>query len=338
MGTGSALTSFLQLPGGGWYDNYRSRKSPQGIRPITKSGIFWGTDAELEELLFAWRALLGTRAKLTIELDTGHKLWQWARLQNIDTPRTRDNKGGWLPFTFTWITASQNWRGLHHDSDMWKWGDGRWKFGDGSVAFGIGGETHVLSAANPVISVYHAGSIDAPNILLRLDLTGAWQALTISNETTAQTIAINRTVTDSSPWLEIDAGAHSMYVANQAVAENYVAYRYQNTLNVRTTGSHGLDSTMSVRLSRIGPYGGTYYPVTSTDYENFTLQLSPYNTDYGHVYGGLVQGLTDLYARASLSDLSRWFVLAPGYNQVRLTFVPFPTSAVLGISYDDHYG
>jgi hypothetical protein len=34
IGTGAALTSFLQLPGGGYYDNYRDRISPQGIRPL----------------------------------------------------------------------------------------------------------------------------------------------------------------------------------------------------------------------------------------------------------------------------------------------------------------
>ena len=110
LGTGGALTSFLQLPGGGYYDNYQSHISPQGIRPISKSGIFLGTPQELREQLDAWRAMLGRRAKLAVLFDDGALRWQWARLQDVSTPRGVEVKHGWMPFAFTWITAAQNWR------------------------------------------------------------------------------------------------------------------------------------------------------------------------------------------------------------------------------------
>src|SRR4051812_21328875 len=91
LGTGSAQTSFLPLPGGGFYNNYQDKISPQGIRPISASRLLIGSAASLRAQVQAWRGQLGRRVRLVVEWDDGETMWQWARLQNVDTPRGIEN-------------------------------------------------------------------------------------------------------------------------------------------------------------------------------------------------------------------------------------------------------
>ncbi|HTC79097.1 MAG TPA: hypothetical protein VK657_10800, partial [Terriglobales bacterium] len=192
LGTGAAATSFLALPGGGFYDNYQDKISPQGIRPISASRLLVGTAAQLRAQVQAWRGQLGRRVRLTVEWDDGQLMWQWARLQNVDTPRGIENKGGWCPLGLTWISAAQNWRGIVRAEVAWRWGDGSWRFGDGSSAYGISGPSFPLTSADQTVTVRHGGSIDAPNVTLRFDITGSWQNLTVINRTTGQQMFIVR--------------------------------------------------------------------------------------------------------------------------------------------------
>lgn len=345
LGTGAALTSFLQLPGGGYYDNYQDKKSPQGIRPISKSGIFIGTDSELRTQLDAWRAMMGRRERLTIEYDDGALRWQWARLQDVSTPRTKDDKKGWLPFTFTWITAAQNWRGT--TASDWTWGDGSWAFGDGSAEFGVGSYTYPLTGSG-VVSVYHGGSIYASNVVLRLDVPAAWEDVTIVNETTGQTIAIDRASATARPWIEIDSGARTIYLARKAPVPVDLIWRVGNFVHVRTADVHGLTTTVVTsgivagdpfRLEGVGDYDGTYYPAwtegTSQFYFVVPGDFEPYETRSG----GSMTGLFNLYGLATISDRKRWFSLAPGYNTLRVEFSgTIPAAATLTVEFTDHHG
>jgi hypothetical protein len=337
LGTGNALTSFLQLPGGGWYDNYRERKSPQGIRPISKSGLFWGTNDELDDLLMDWRALIGVRAKLTAEMDNGRLMWQWARLQNVDTPRPSNAKGGWLPFTFTWITAAQNWRGVVFGAEDWTWGDGTWVWNDGTAEFDVGAYTFTLADSDETITLTHGGTIDAPNVTLRFAIVGAWQDCTIVNETTGQQIVVDRATTDNAPLIEINAGARSVYTGRYAVAVTTMM-RSLNTLQITTSSAHGLTTGDSVRISGTDAYDGDYYPVTTEDTDDFYVPLDPEFEGYGTETTGTIQGLVDAYNVTTFTDKSRWLVLKPGANTLRITWSPFPTSVSLTVEFVSHYG
>jgi hypothetical protein len=63
MGTGAALTSFQQLPNG-FFDNYGTADSPQGIRPIVARGrILHDTAAEMRTTLDALRQKIGKRGQ-----------------------------------------------------------------------------------------------------------------------------------------------------------------------------------------------------------------------------------------------------------------------------------
>lgn len=345
LGTGNALTSFKPLPGGGFYDNYRAGKSPQGIRPLSKSGIFWGTDQELFDDLQAWRALLGVRERAVIEFDNGSLLWQWARLQNIATPRTADNKGGWLPVTFTWITAAQNWRQFIHADDFWTFGDDEWTWGDAAAAFGVGVEEFVLADADETVTVTHNGTIDAPNVLVRLEMTGEWGDVTVINETTGQYIKIDRSpefgiaTIDQTPWIEIDASAKRIQAARTIEATIQPAYHDFNPNRIRVfpTGIHGVTTGDTLRLKNAGVYSGDYPgAVSSGDYEVYVPVAGDFE-GYGTQYGGTLQGMYDIYDLAIISDKKRWLVLAPGDNSIRVIWSQFPASATLKVSFDDHY-
>lgn len=337
MGTGAALTAFLQLPGGGYYDNYRHRKSPQGVRPISKSGLFFGTAAELRAELLAWRAKIGVRGRLTVEFDDGLALWQWARLQDVDAPRPAAAKAHWTPVTFTWITAAQNWRSFVHEEGIWTWGDDSWTWGDGSAAFGVGVESFSLTTNTQTVTVTHDGTIDAPNVALRFAIPAAWQEIFITNETTAQYINITRPTLTHEPLLEIDAGARRMVMG---AAEINIAdiSRSGNTVRIHSASAHGMVQDDSVRIANTGLYDADFYPVYYEGANQFAVLMRPDDPSYGTGLGGTTQKLTDLYAYAILSDLNRWLVLAPGENDITVTWSPFPGTTTMTVSFDDHYG
>lgn len=340
MGTGAALTSFLQLPGGGYYDNYRDRTSPQGIRPINKTGVLWGTDAELRAQVDSWRAKLGKRGRLTVEFDDGSMRWQWARLQDVSTPRSYDNRGGWCPIALTWITAAQNWRGYVYDAPSWEWGDESWFFGDGSTGFGVGATTYTVTTSGTLCTVTHNGAIDAGNVTLRFEMTGSWDDLTVINRATGQRIYLNRSAAAATPWLEINAGARSIYSGAAAVNLSSIS-RTANTATCTTASGHGMTvagDPYTVRIEDTELYDGDYYPAYRNGSDTlFYVALSPFLTSYGTSITGSVRVLTDLYSLTDFSDRARWLVLAPGDNVLEVTWNTAPTSASMTVEFVDHY-
>jgi len=353
IGTGGALTSFLQLPGGGYYDNYQSSISPQGIRPISKSGVFLGTPTELRQQLDAWRAMLGHRAKLSVLFDDGALRWQWARLQDVSTPRGVEVKRGWLPFALTWITAAQNWRGAVNEE--WTWGDGTWDFGDGSAYYGVGKQVFSLTGSAATFTVNHGGSIDASNVKLRFDIMEAWQDLKIINQTTGQTIDIDRGSAIARPWVEIDSGARTVYLAQTTARTITAIYREMNRVWVITSLPHGLDTHayydliggQAFRIEGSGAYNGTYFPAITSYADLIPVTANKFYfivpgdfPAYGGVSGGKMTGLYDIYDLVNVSDRKRWLVLAPGNNQINIAFTPIPSSpfhVTMTVEFTDHH-
>lgn len=337
MGTGNALTSFLPLPGGGYYDNYRDLRSPQGIRPITVRSSFVGTQTLLREQIQSWRALLGERRRLTVEYDDGLLVWQWARLQNVEVERGPTAIVSSIPVVLTWITAAQNWRGVVYGEPEWTWGDDSWVFGDGSAAMGVGAVTFDLASADETVTVTQEGDIDAPNVTLRFDISGTWQDLTVINETTGQQIIIERDAPAATPGVEIDASARSIYLLGSEVAISSIS-RDRDGLEVDTVVAHGLVTGDTVRIAETDVYDGDYYYIGSTPPSNFSYTGIPANPrSYGTVGSGIVRKLTDAYGVTTFTDKANWLVLAPGDNILRIVWSTFPTSASLTVEFVDHY-
>lgn len=338
-GTGRALSSFLQLPGGGWYNNYRGKKAPKGIRPPTKQGVFKGTHQEIQDQIDAWDALVGEFKKLTVRWYTGRLLWQWAELTDFHRPTTSEMKGGWAKYTLTWITAAQNWRRVVYGDLDWVVGDGTFLISDGTAEIGTGAMSYNLTSANQTINVNHGGTINAPNVTLRFAIPDTWQDLQISNETTGQQIDIDRAASDAAPLLEIDAGARSMYVGSAPVAID-VVYRNHNRINVSTVSAHGISDGDTFRVEGTGEYDGDYYPADAAGATNVLASLDPELSGFGEIATGTVRKLTDLYSVATISDINRWLVLAPGNNVLRFRWAPFPASSpvALTVEFVEHYG
>lgn len=335
MGTGNALSSYLQLPGGGWYNNYRGRKTPQGIRPITKQGRLYGTNAENAEKVATFRSLLGVEDRLTIRWYTGALWWQLATLINVDAPTTSQMKGGWIDYTLSWVSAAQNWRGVVYDEEDWTWGDESWLFGDGTAEMGVGAQDFDLADADETITVSHGGNIDAPNVTLRFAFTGTWQDVTVINQTTGQQIILERGAGDTTPGLEINAGAQSIY--RLGTPRTATLSRSLNTLNITTGSAHGLTAGRPIRISDSDEYSGDYYPSTVPTTTTASVPLPPSHTGYGADTGTLT-GLTDLFGNVTFSDISRWMVMAPGDNVLRVMLDPMPTTATLTAEFVNHYG
>src|SRR5690606_32717182 len=157
-------------------------------------------------------------------------------------------------------------------------------------------------------------------------ILGIWKDLTIVNTTTGQQIYIERDTPDATPWLEINAGARSIYYG--AKAKNILlAVRSRNTLTVTTTAAHGLSDGESVRLAGTSKYDGDYYPVTVTSTTQFTVELPSRHAGYGTALTGTVQQMVDLYNLTTFSDRERWLVLAPGQNDLVVTWNDPPVNA-----------
>lgn len=331
------MTAFLSLPGGGFYDNFGTRKSQQSIQTIRKGGVLLGDAASLHTQLQAWRAKVGKRGRLTATWDDGSLRWKWARLQDVSAPRATEAKGGWLPFDLTWVAASGGWRGPLLGSAPWVWGDGTWVFGDGTAAFGSSGAySWVWPSLNSAISTIYNGDIQTDYMVLRLLMTGSWTDVTIINQMTGQQIIVDRSSSGTEPWVEINTGARTIYAAGTAKTISS-ALRSRNVVTVTTSSAHGLVTGDSVRISGTGRYDGDYYPAVETSTTVFDVPLPADNPAYGTVTTGTAEELTSIYALTTFTDRSRWFSLIPGDNQIRIIWAPFPTTATFEVEYYAQY-
>jgi len=210
IGTGSALTNFTQLAGGGFFDNYGSSVSPRAIQSITKTGFIWGdTAADTRDTLDNWRAKIGVRGKLTVQYDDSTERWQYARLTDVSTPRRGSDKGNWLVVNFTWMTADQKWFGTAHPVQGWTWGDGSWTFGDGTATFGEEFEEFTFDANPDSFSLSNGGNVDATDLVISLRPNEAVSSLTISNSANGASMTFSDTITAGTELI-INVGAMSI--------------------------------------------------------------------------------------------------------------------------------
>lgn len=316
MGTGQALTSFAQLPGGGFFDNFGRRKSPQGIRPITKTGIMLALDAaDARARLDSLRAKIGVRGKLSLLFDDGSMRWQWARLQNVSTPRRMNDKGPHFAFEMTWISAAQHWFGVVFPAD-WTWGDGSWTFGDGTAEFGT--STYTGTVDDPP-TITHNGNIDAVNVTITVTFSGNdYAGFFVTN---GAATAGNRieyldedTAVADGDVLVLDCGARTARLhqksAPYALSNIYGLGDY---IDVTTSTAHSMAVGDAFGIAGTQNFDGVYTvaQVLSTSWVRAAIDvgMSGDSEETGSLYK-----IIDKYNYLTLYDRSRWFVLAPGVN------------------------
>lgn len=339
MGTGSAQSDFRQLPGGGFYRMRRTRKSPQGIRPVTDAGVLKGTNAEdLRKQIDAWRSKIGVYGKLTVRFHDGSLRWQWAELQDVDIPDTPNGMGDrYAPIGLTWQTAAQHWNGIVY-GPSWTWGDGSWVFGDGTTNFGQNELSWtVTNVTNYGFSLTHAGNINAGNLKIEHRAVGNRTNWAVRNDTTGQQIVYTGTL-PASNMIRINTAAQLAHLVGPAYFNSSIS-RAGNTLTVNVSQAHGLSTGGSVEISgTLSAYDGLYTNITVVDADTFTASISPDTYVFGSPPDpGSMRKVTDIYASLTISDEQRWMVLRPGTNTLRVLSDTAMFNDYLRVDFYDHY-
>lgn len=322
MGSGDALTSFSQLPGGGFFDNYGAADSPQGIRPIVRNCLLWGDTAEeLVENLKAIRAKIGTRNVLTIEFDTGERWWQWARLQQVQMPRPQSAKGSFLPCNLKWVTASQQWYGLVQSGDSWAIGDDSFYLGDGAVTLGMNDYSFDLDFPNDDITVTlpNGGNTFVRN--MRIAVAGDSNLLYIEIDC-AQTGSRLSWSNFSPPdqWtLTIDTGAKSCLLREDSGGKTISTISVLGSKVVLSTSSvHGLSEGDSVEILGTNSFDGIYHDIHVEHSQAFHFSINPELFLRENETTGTVYPVSNARADLVIQDRKNWFLLAAGDNDINV--------------------
>ena len=324
MGTGDALTSFTQLPGGGYFDNYGEADSPQGIRPITRNCLIMGDTAEdRATILKAWRGKIGRRGPLTIEFDTGELWWQFARLKRCATPRREQDKAV-SPILLMWETVDQFWNGISQSGDSWSVGDESFYLGDGTVGVGMNDYLYDLDSVTDTINVTlpNEGNTYVSNLYIELTTDSAMGYFEISNATTGHYMLWVDPGTISGQFsLLLDMGSKSCLVRHDSLGVGISALVGRGPyLQITTDDPHGLIDGDSCEISGTTIYDGVYHDIEKMS--DTTLEVTLPDgvylggeiADVGNVYP-VIDGWPDL----TVTDRANWFLLDEGDNELEIT-------------------
>lgn len=316
MGTGSAQTHFVSLPGGGFYRPRRNKRSPQGIRPVTKSGVLWGDDAEdVRQQLDAWRAKIGVYGKLTVRYFDGSYRWQWAELQSVEAPVASSVKGNYVPITLIWQTAAQHWNGLVQGAG-WEVGDGTFYLGDGTAEVGQQSYEFTLSAGtSSTLYVSNAGNIHCTNLIVTYTVATQQSSIALINRATGQRVSWAGALLGKGLALRINT--RNMTIVSLGPERDIVSItRAFNTISVVTSDVHGLTSGDDVEFAGTIHYDGVWRDVEVLSNTSFRFRVPGDLEAYSVGAVGTVRRYAGQYGSTIFSDVARWLVLKPGSNEI----------------------
>lgn len=345
MGTGSAQTDFRQIPGGGFYRMRRTKRSPQGIRPVTKSCVIWGDSAaDARAQLDAWRQKIGVYGKLTVRFFDGSQRWQWAELQDVDAPVAASVKGPYVPLSLTWQTAAQYWNGLVYRA--WTVGDGSFVLGDGTAQLGQQDIRFTLDGPKAsMVTVVNNGNIDVTGLVIHYtsDSGIAQNPVMITNLHTGQYVICNTGIEVSD--LRIDTYSKAVARVGWGVESDITQInRGQPGVAVRTvfhtSGYHYLSVGQRVEISGTGEPGfdGVWLIEYVSDPTTFSVMIPHQHEAPALVLNrGVARQYEDIYASCVFGDPQRWFVLKPGANEFLITTSDVHTDDFLSFQFHDSY-
>ena len=323
IGSGDALTSFNQLPGGGFFDNYGSRVSPQNIRPITRNCLIWGDTAdEMYEKFNAIRGKIGKRGKLSVMFDNGQIWWQWARLQRVHNPRPLEAKGNWLPCTLTFVTASQQWYGVIELGAGWEVGDETFHLGDGTAELGMEGHAFDLDFPSPIstltTTLTTGGSTFVRNMRIEMQADENLSYVQVWFGATGHLVTwVNPGILGG--WtLLLDTGEKSCRVRRDNEGKSLVQLNnYGSQLLAVTTDPHLLTTGDSIELAGTEYSDGVYHNIVVGSTTQFTMAKLPELLAPRQEIGvGTVYPLEDAWSSLTVHDRTNWLLLAPGDNPI----------------------
>lgn len=236
LGTGVALTSYAQTPGGQFYDNYGSGVAPMGQDPIVKeSRLIETSSANLRIALDALRSKKGRRGVLKATFHDATVRWIYARLVDIHHPalrgniRTADVRMIFVPEGGIWYHATQT-------------------TASGTLTATGGGTQDVV--------VSNAGNVNVVDLVVTVTAgTNSITALTIANITASYTTSYSGTIATTKA-LAVDVGAmsvlydganaYSSFTPSTNKAQWLILQPGNNTIRFTVTGNAAANSTYSI--------------------------------------------------------------------------------------------
>jgi hypothetical protein len=123
LSSGLAVQPIIQTPNGSYAPQLQ--KAIFGEMTYAVQCAFWGLTASAAMTTYlAWRALVGTRAKLYRRRPDNTIEWTWATLINIQTTRTVENVRH-IDATLNFLAEDPTWRTTHHGAP-WDLDDGHY--------------------------------------------------------------------------------------------------------------------------------------------------------------------------------------------------------------------
>lgn len=318
MGQGRASTDFVQMPGGGHFDNYGELDSPRDPAPITKQGVLYDTGgASIREQVEELRAMLGKRARIEALWHDDETRWTWGRLTMVDTTRNFTAVTN-LPCNVTIMPQEGVWYAEEEE---------------------VVAETFSGSTMAEDIAIDNPGTVYATDPIL--EFKAAFNdalEITFENYETSQKVTVGILAIAVDETLIINVGNRTVRLHKLPTTISSIG-RSGNTITLTAT-AHGLSDGDEVVI-RGTSYDGFYTVDDAPDANTLTVLADPLvKAPHGPEtpVAGLVAEVDDLFGNTDFSDPADWFWLAPGSQTIHITADHDMDGSTVTITYNPTYG
>lgn len=300
MGTGVAQTDFVQMPGGGFYDNYGDDDSQPSLDPIVKMCVLHAVSGStVRAQVDALRAKIGKRGVLEVLFHDAVERWQYARLMRMRMVRPFNTAYSWLPVQLEFMPAANYWyQGTMQTTT----------------------ETFAVSTGTQhTVTVNNAGNVKDRNVLLEYEVPSAsMTGIHFRNYTTSQNISIASLTLAVGDLLRFHCGER--WARHIKAAVNIAAIgRVGNTVTVDTAAVHGLSAGDPIWIDGTAYFDGYWTVDTIYDTDSFGIEVAPtWYTPDGTENTGTMSEVAYLYSTTTITDKAGWMYLQPGDNEIAL--------------------
>lgn len=319
IGVGRASADFVQMPGGGFFDNYGDFDSPRELTPITKQCVIYDTGGDnVREQVDAFRAKLGVRGVLEALWHDGTTRWTYARLVAVDTTKPRNTATKHIPINLTFAPAV----GVWYETEV------------------VDTETVSGTSTSEDFSVTHAGNVYCTDPVIEWvsPVTNSL-TLTIENYQTSQKITVMVLGIVTAETIVIDVSKRTIRVHKVPVTISTIQ-RDANVITVNTGSAHGLsvDDEVVIRGTN---YDGFYTVASVVDTDTITVAADPL-VKQAHgpqsPASGVLAETYDNFNNTTFSDPADWLWLAPGSNTLHVTSTRDMDGGTFRVTYNPTYG
>lgn len=301
LGAARASVNYVQMPGGGHYDNYGDDDSPRVPTAISKRGVLYDTGGDsVREQVAALRARAGKRGRLEILWHDNVTWWTWARLSLYVNQRDFNTRLLHLPFSVTFMPQEGIWYAENEVTD--------------DTVF-----SGVTTSENIVVA--HAGTVNVKDAVVQFlsDYSGAL-TITMENYQTSQWMDVDVLSIGVGEKIVFDIGRKTVRLHKAPTAISSIS-RSGLVISVTTGATHGLSVSDPVVIEGTN-YDGFYTVATVPSGTTLTVAAdSLVRQPHGpqSPASGTISETDDLFGNASFSDPANWLWLVPGNNTLHFT-------------------